>query len=100
MTGRTRAPNSVGLAIVGAGRIGLIRAEIAARHPNVRWIGIAEVREDRGKDVASRIGADFVTADFRELLQRSEVTAAVIATDEHRHGEPILAAVERRLPLL
>jgi myo-inositol 2-dehydrogenase/D-chiro-inositol 1-dehydrogenase len=100
MTGRTRAPNPIGLAIVGAGRIGLIRGEIAAGHPSVRWIGIAEVREDRGKDVASRIGADFVTGDFRELLQRSEVTAAVIATDEHLHVEPILTAVERRLPLL
>src|SRR5207244_7776173 len=29
-----------------------------------------------------------------------EVTAAIIATDEHLHVEPILAAVERRLSLL
>ena len=32
----------IGLAIVGAGRVGLIRGELAARHPAVEWIGIAE----------------------------------------------------------
>ena len=95
-----RAPSTpIGLAIVGGGRIGTIRGEIAARHPSVGWIGLAESKADRGKEVATRIGADFVTTDFRELLARPEVTAAVIATDEHLHVEPILAAVERGLAL-
>src|SRR2546426_5636173 len=98
--GSERSPKRIGLGIVGAGRIGLIRGEIAARHPSVGWIGIAEVKADRAKEVAARIGADFITTDFRELLARPEVTAAVIATDEHLHVDPILAAVERRLPLL
>jgi predicted dehydrogenase len=91
---------TIGLGIVGAGRIGLIRGEIAARHPSVGWIGIAEVKADRAKEVAARLGADFVTTDYRELLARPEITAAVIATDEHLHVDPILAAVERRLPLM
>ncbi len=95
-----RTPSPLGLAIVGAGRIGLIRGEIAARHPSVGWIGVAETRAERGKEVAQRIGADFVTTDFRELLRRPEVTAAVIATDEHLHVEPVLAAAERGLPML
>jgi predicted dehydrogenase len=95
---RERATTPVGLAIVGAGRIGLIRGEIAAKHPSVHWIGIAEIRAERGKEVAQRIGADFVTTDFRELLQRPEATAAVIATDEHLHVDPILAAVEPGCP--
>jgi myo-inositol 2-dehydrogenase/D-chiro-inositol 1-dehydrogenase len=95
-----RSAKRIGLAIVGAGRIGLIRGEIAARHPNVGWIGIAETRADHGKQVADRIGAEFVTTDFRELLRRSEVTAAIIATDEHLHVEPVLAAVERGVPML
>ncbi len=95
-----RSPKRVGLAIVGAGRIGLIRGEIAAKHPSVGWIGIAESRADRGKQVAERLGADVLTTDFRELLRRPEATAAVIATDEHLHVEPILATVERGLPLM
>src|SRR5437016_2050197 len=90
----------IGLAIVGAGRVGLFRGEVAARHPAIEWIGIAEKNPNRGADVAGRIGADFVTTDHRALLRRPEVTAAIIATDEHLHVDPILAAVERGIPLL
>jgi myo-inositol 2-dehydrogenase/D-chiro-inositol 1-dehydrogenase len=90
----------IGLAIVGAGRVGLLRGEIAARHPQVDFIGLADIKPERARLVAEQLGADFVTSDFRELIARPEVTAAIIATDEHLHVEPILAAVERRLSLL
>src|SRR5215470_6551645 len=93
-------PARIGLAIVGAGRVGLFRGQVAARHPQVDFIGIAEVRPDRAKRVADQIGADFVTADYRELLARPEITAAIISTDEHLHVGPILAAVDRGLALL
>src|SRR5712692_2221852 len=66
-------PKRIGLAIIGGGRVGLVRGEV---------------------------GADFITDDYRKLLARPEVTAAIIATDEHLHVDPILAAVERKLPLL
>src|SRR5262249_16019424 len=95
-----RAAQPIGLASVAAGPIGLIRPGVAVKHPNVGWIGFAEIRTDRGNEVAERVRADFCTTDYRELLARPEVTAAVIATDEHLHVDPILAAVERGLPLL
>ena len=92
-------PKRIGLAIIGAGRVGLFRGEVAARHPMVDFIGIAEIKPERAKLVGDKIGADFVTADYRELLARPEVTAVVVATDEHLHVAPVLAAVERGLPL-
>jgi myo-inositol 2-dehydrogenase/D-chiro-inositol 1-dehydrogenase len=95
-----RKPASrIGLAIVGGGRVGLFRGEVAARHPQVDFIGLAEIKPERAKLVAEKIGADYVTADYRELLARPEVTAAIIATDEHLHVDPVLAAVERGLSL-
>ena len=90
----------IGLAIIGAGRVGLFRGEVAARHPAVEWIGIAELNHNRGGDVGARIGADFITTSHRELLARPEVTCAIIATDEHLHVDPVLAAVERGVPML
>jgi predicted dehydrogenase len=95
-----KTPKRIGLAIVGAGRVGLFRGEVAARHPQVDFIGIADVKPDRLKLVGNKVKADFVTADFRELLARPEVTAAIIATDEHLHVDPVLAGVERGLSLL
>ena len=65
-----RSAKGIGLAIVGAGRVGLFRGEVAARHMAVEWIGIAEKNPERGREVAEKIGADFVTTDHRELLRR------------------------------
>jgi myo-inositol 2-dehydrogenase / D-chiro-inositol 1-dehydrogenase len=90
----------IGLAIVGAGRVGLFRGEVAARHPMVDFIGLADLKEDRLELVQKKTRADFATTDFEELLKRPEITAAIISTDEHLHVEPILAAAERGLPLL
>ncbi len=93
-------PKRIGLAIVGAGRVGLFRGEVAARHPMVDFIGIADLKSERASFVKDKTKADFATTDFRELLKRPEITAAVISTDEHLHVEPILAACERKISLL
>jgi len=95
-----KQPRRIGLAIVGAGRVGLFRGEVAARHPMVDFIGVADLREERLSILKEKAKADFVTRDFNELLKRPEVTAAIISTDEHLHVEPILAALERKLSLL
>src|SRR5215471_2072203 len=96
---RTQA-KELGLAIIGGGRVGLFRGEVANRHPAVKWVGLAEKNPNRAGEVAPKVGADFVTQSHVELLQRPEVTCAIIATDEHLHVEPILAAAERGIPLL
>ena len=94
------AAKDIGLAIIGGGRVGLFRGEVANRHPAVKWIGLAEKNPNRAGEVAPKIGADFVTQSHVELLKRPEVTCAIIATDEHLHVDPIMAAVERGIPLL
>jgi myo-inositol 2-dehydrogenase / D-chiro-inositol 1-dehydrogenase len=90
----------IGLAIIGGGRVGLFRGEVAARHPAVEWIGLAEKNPNRAGEVGPKIDADFVTQSHVELLKRPEVTAAIICTDEHLHVDPIMAAVERGIPML
>ena len=66
----------------------------------MKWVGLAEKNPNRAGEVAPKVGADFVTQSHVELLKRPEVTCAIIATDEHLHVEPILAAAERGIPLL
>jgi len=97
---RDRQAKTLGLAIVGAGRVGLFRGEVAARHPQVGWIGIAEKNPERAKLVAEILKADFVTDSYEELLNRPEVNAVIISTDEHLHVDPILKAAERGHSLL
>jgi myo-inositol 2-dehydrogenase/D-chiro-inositol 1-dehydrogenase len=90
----------IGLAIIGAGRVGLFRGGVAALHPCVEWIGVADIKKDRAEDVGQTIGADYVTTDYRELLARPEVNAVIVATDEHLHVAPVLDSAARGYPLM
>ncbi|ROT97796.1 Gfo/Idh/MocA family protein [Histidinibacterium lentulum] len=87
--------NQIGLAIVGCGTIGRIRAKLARDYPGVGWIGLCDVKSDIGKALAEDVQADFFTNDFRELLARPEITATIIATDENFHFDPTMLAVEK-----
>ncbi len=89
-----REKKEIGLAVVGCGVIGRIRAEFAKNYPSVGWIGLCDIKEDLGKKLADDVGADFFTTDYNELLDRPEVNAAIIATDENHHAGPVLKAVE------
>ncbi len=95
----SRKQKEIGLAIIGCGTIGRIRAKMARDYPGVGWIGLCDLKSDLGERLKADVDADYFTTDFRELLARPEVTAAIIATDENFHTEPTLAAVERGLDL-
>ena len=73
---------------------------MAARHPAVEWIGIAEKNPNRGADVAAGSAPISSPPIIASCSRRPEVTAALIATDEHLHVDPIMAAVERGVPML
>lgn len=91
--------NGIGLAVIGCGTIGRIRAVLAREHPGVVWLGLA----DRDGDVVRQLGedtdADFVTTDTAALLARPEVTAVIVATDEREHVDPVMQAVSYGFPL-
>jgi myo-inositol 2-dehydrogenase / D-chiro-inositol 1-dehydrogenase len=90
-----RERKEIGLAVVGCGTIGRIRAMLARDYPGIGWIGLCDINAELGEKLKRDCGADFFTTRFDELLARSEVTATIIATDENNHARPTLAAVER-----
>ena len=85
----------IGLAIIGCGTIGRIRAMLAHDYPAVGWLGLCDINEDLGKKLTEDAQADFFTTDYNELLKRPEVNATIISTDENLHVDPTLAAVEQ-----
>jgi len=90
-----KVKKEIGLAVVGCGTIGRIRTMLARNYPGVSWMGVCDLNETLAKKLAADSQADFYTTDFKELLKRSEVNAAIIATDENKHVAPTLEAVER-----
>ncbi len=85
----------LGLAIVGCGVVGRMRATLAKDFPGISWIGLSDMNEAVGQKLKDDIGANFFTNDFHELIARPEVNAVIIATSTWAHVEPTLAAVEQ-----
>ena len=83
----------IGLAIVGSGTVGRIRGELARQYPGIEWLGLCDVKNDIAMKLAEDTDADYVTNDYADLISRPEVTSVIVATDENKHVDPILAAV-------
>src|SRR5258706_12766827 len=76
----------IGVAIVGTGWCGGIRAETCAAHPLTKALHLAEIRPERLAEVAKLTGAKTAVTDYRELLKNSEIEAVYIsATPETTH---------------
>lgn len=99
MTGALRAHGAVGLAVIGCGTVGRIRAVLAREYPGIGWLGLCDIDEPTLKTLADDVRADFATTDLAELLARPEVGAIIVATDEQVHVEPILRSVEVGVPM-
>ncbi len=95
-----KVEKEIGLAVIGCGTIGRIRTLLAKNYPAVTWIGLCDLKENLARKLAEDSRADFYTTDFQDLLRRSEVNAAIIATDENQHVAPTLEALGRGHDLL
>ena len=84
----------LGLAVVGCGVVGRIRATFAKDFPGIGWIGLSDMNERVGRHLKDDIDADYFTTDFRELIVRPEVDAVIVATSTWGHVEPTLASVD------
>src|SRR5882757_11519424 len=92
--------NPIGIAVVGAGRIGTLRARLAAKHPAVRFLAISDRDPARARTLAEQAGADLHSASNDEVINHPDVTAVIVSTPEQEHTKPILRALQRGLPVL
>jgi len=92
--------SSLGIAVVGAGRIGTLRARLAAKHPSVRFLAISDLDPARARALAEQAGADFASGSNDEVISHPDVTAVIVSTPEQQHTEAVCKALERGLPVL
>src|SRR5580704_19289081 len=84
----------IGIAVVGAGRIGTLRARLAAKHPAVRFLAISDRDPARARALAAEAGADVHSASNDEVISHPQVTAVIVSTPEQQQTPPILQALE------
>ena len=90
----------LGIAVVGAGRIGTLRARLAAKHPSVRFLAIADADPQRAKALAEQTGAAYHGADNDDVISRPEVNAVFVSTPEGAHAPAVRKALELGKPVL
>jgi predicted dehydrogenase len=89
----------LGIGVIGAGRIGTLRANMASRHPSVRFLAIADRDRERASGLAEKVGANLSSADNSEIISHPDVDAVIVSTPEHDHTESILHALELGKPV-
>ena len=90
----------VGLAVLGAGRIGTTRARVASVYPGSRIVTIADQNVDRAVGLADEVGAKLGTDDIVKAVSHPEVDAVLVATPEHTHTPMVLAALAAGKPVM
>jgi len=90
----------LGVAVIGAGRIGTLRARLAAKHPAVRYVAISDADPARAKALAEQAGAQFSSGDNAEIIAHPEVNAVIVSTPEGAHAAPVCQALELGKPVL
>jgi predicted dehydrogenase len=79
----------INVAVIGTGWCGGIRAVTAAASPWVNELHIAEIKEDRLKEVAGATNPVTATANYRTLLENKSIDAVMISTTPEPTHYPI-----------
>ncbi len=80
------ANNNINVALIGAGGMGGADLDTALMVPGVRVVAACDLYSTRLQQAKAKWGADiFTTSDYREILNRKDVDAVIIATPDHWH---------------
>lgn len=90
----------LGIAVVGSGRIGSLRAQLAAEHPAVGFVAVSDRDPACARALAGKMAAQYHSADNLEAISRPEVNAVIVSTSESEHTEAVLAAIGLGKPVL
>lgn len=90
----------VGLGIVGAGRIGTLRARLAAKHAGVRFIAVSDSDPKNAARTAGLCGAALHGTDNDAIIDHPDVDAVIVSTPEGEHVAPVLRAIAAGKPVL
>jgi len=90
----------LGIAVIGSGRIGTLRARLAAKHPAVHFLAVSDKDPAQAKKLADLAGADFHSADNEAVIAHPDVNAVFVSTPEGEHAAPVCRALELGKPVL
>ena len=88
-----KSPHTIGFAVIGAGLVGPRHAEFATKAEGARLAVVCDLREDRGRPLAEKLGAQWLP-DYREAFHRDDVHVVNVCLPTALHLEVVTAAAE------
>src|SRR5438552_18283381 len=85
--------SNLGIAVIGSGRIGTLRARLAAKHPAVGFLAVSHGDPARAQALAETAGADFHSGSNNEVIGHENVSAVIVSTPEGEHAAPVCRAL-------
>ena len=77
----------IGIAVLGAGRIGRIHGRNAAGHPGAKLVAVADPHASAAQELADATGAQIASLDA--IIERTDVDAILICTPTTTHADLI-----------
>lgn len=89
------SPNdTIQIALIGAGGMGTADANTAISLPGIKLVAACDLYDGRLQEAKKNYGQDiFTTRDYREILQRKDIDAVIVATPDHWHKDISVAAM-------
>lgn len=80
--------DQINIALIGAGGMGTQDTIVALQVPGVKLVAVCDLYDGRLRDAKTRWGADiFTTKVYKEILNRKDIDAVIIATPDHWHQQ-------------
>ena len=96
----TNKMKDIGVAVIGAGGIGTLRAHSCKQIPQVNFLAVCDVVPEKLDKLAKSAKADLATSDLRKAISDDRVGAVIVSTDEENHHEAAALAAELGKPVL
>lgn len=84
----------VKVAVIGVGLIGYRHALCLKLYPKAELTAVCDIDRRRAEEVAGELSVPKTYYDFESLVQDPEVDAVIVATPDHLHRDPVVAALE------
>ncbi|GAB3009467.1 hypothetical protein GCM10027051_08100 [Niabella terrae] len=89
------ANDQLNIALIGAGGMGSNDLDTALKVPGVRMVAACDLYTGRLDTARKRWGNDiFTTKDYKEILQRKDIDAVIVATPDHWHKQISIDAMQ------
>ncbi|HXB43354.1 MAG TPA: Gfo/Idh/MocA family oxidoreductase [Puia sp.] len=93
---RITANDKINIAVIGMGIMGNHDAETALKAPGVQLVGVCDLYKGRLERAKEMYGKNiFTTQDYREILERKDVDAVIIATNDYWHARISIDAMNK-----